>query len=193
MPGQTYVSGDAWVQATYNYSYAHIWRNLGILIAFGIFFLFTYLFATEYNSAASSTADLLVFRRGHAPRAKKSSAGDTESLERRASMASQLADDKEFEEFAIAPQREVFTWLNVCYDIKVKGGQQRRLLDKVTGFVAPGTLTALMGVSGAGKTTLLDVLAQRARIGVVTGEMFVSGKPLKPSFQRETGYVQQLG
>jgi ATP-binding cassette subfamily G (WHITE) protein 2 (PDR) len=43
----------------------------------------------------------------------------------------------------------------------------------------------------AGKTTLLDVLAQRVSMGVVTGDMFVSGKPLDESFQRKTGYVQQ--
>jgi ATP-binding cassette subfamily G (WHITE) protein 2 (PDR) len=48
-----------------------------------------------------------------------------------------------------------------------------------------------MGTSGAGKTTLLDVLAQRTSVGVVTGDMFVNGKPLDPSFQRKTGYVQQ--
>jgi ABC-type multidrug transport system ATPase subunit len=48
-----------------------------------------------------------------------------------------------------------------------------------------------MGVSGAGKTTLLDVLAKRVSIGVVTGDMLVNGKPLDPSFQRKTGYVQQ--
>jgi ABC-type multidrug transport system ATPase subunit len=67
------------------------------------------------------------------------------------------------------------------------------LLDHVAGFVKPGTLTALMGVSGAGKTTLLDVLAQRTSMGVVTGDMFVNGKPLDASFQRSTGYVQQQG
>lgn len=50
-----------------------------------------------------------------------------------------------------------------------------------------------MGVSGAGKTTLLNVLAQRTKFGVVTGDMLIGGRVLKPSFQRETGYVQQLG
>jgi ATP-binding cassette subfamily G (WHITE) protein 2 (PDR) len=90
----------------------------------------------------------------------------------------------------LAPQTDVFTWTDVCYDIKIKG-EPRRLLDNVSGWVKPGTLTALMGVSGAGKTTLLDVLAQRVSMGVVTGDMFVSGKPLDESFQRKTGYVQQ--
>ena len=49
----------------------------------------------------------------------------------------------------------------------------------------------LTGNSGAGKTTLLDVLAQRVSMGVVTGDMLVSGRPLDDSFQRKTGYVQQ--
>jgi ABC-type multidrug transport system ATPase subunit len=90
----------------------------------------------------------------------------------------------------IPPQRDIFTWRNVIYDITIKG-EPRRLLDHVSGWVRPGTLTALMGVSGAGKTTLLDALAQRITTGVITGDMFVNGKPLDMSFQRKTGYVQQ--
>ena len=78
------------------------------------------------------------------------------------------------------------------YDIQIKG-EERRLLDNVSGWVKPGTLTALMGVSGAGKTTLLDVLAQRTTMGVITGDMLVNGKPFDASFQRKTGYVQQQG
>jgi ABC-type multidrug transport system ATPase subunit len=50
-----------------------------------------------------------------------------------------------------------------------------------------------MGASGAGKTTLLDVLAQRTSVGVVTGDMLVSGEPFGADFQRQTGYVQQQG
>jgi len=78
----------------------------------------------------------------------------------------------------------------VCYDIKIKG-EPRRILDHVDGWVKPGTLTALMGVSGAGKTTLLDCLADRISMGVITGEMLVDGKLRDDSFQRKTGYVQQ--
>jgi hypothetical protein len=39
-----------------------------------------------------------------------------------------------------------------------------------------------------GKTTCLDVLAQRKTIGVITGEMFVNGRPLDSTFGRETAY-----
>jgi ABC-type multidrug transport system ATPase subunit len=89
-------------------------------------------------------------------------------------------------------QKDIFTWKDVVYDIEIKG-EPRRLLDHVSGWVKPGTLTALMGVSGAGKTTLLDVLAQRTSIGVITGEMLVNGRSLDSGFQRKTGYVQQQG
>lgn len=54
-----------------------------------------------------------------------------------------------------------------------------------------GTLTALMGVSGAGKTTLLNCLADRIAIGMVSGQVFVDGRPRDVSFQRKTGYAQQ--
>jgi ATP-binding cassette, subfamily G (WHITE), member 2, PDR len=67
-------------------------------------------------------------------------------------------------------------------DIKIKG-EPRRLLDHVDGWVKPGTLTALMGVSGAGKTTLLDVLASRVTMGVITGDMLVNGHQRDQSFQ----------
>jgi len=198
--GQTTVSGDDYLESQFQYSYAHIWRNLGFMFAFMIFFLFLYLFATEFNSATSSTAEVLVFRRGHVPKhleaAEKAAKNDEESPIAAAGSGNAGQNDAEQEKEqeekvnALPPQTDVFTWKDVCYDIKIKG-EPRRLLDNVSGWVKPGTLTALMGVSGAGKTTLLDVLAQRVSMGVVTGDMLVSGKALDESFQRKTGYVQQ--
>jgi ABC-type multidrug transport system ATPase subunit len=200
--GQSSVSGDDYLKAQFQYSYSHIWRNLGFMFAFMIFFLFVYLFATEFNSATDSSAEVLVFRRGHVPKqlveAEKAARNDEEAPASAGITGANGAgkDDAELEKEqqeqvqALAPQTDVFTWKDVCYDIKIKG-EPRRLLDNVSGWVKPGTLTALMGVSGAGKTTLLDVLAQRVSMGVVTGDMLVSGKPLDNSFQRKTGYVQQ--
>lgn len=196
--GQNYVDGDLYLESQFGYSYSHIWRNLGFMFAFLIAFLVAYLFATELNASTSSTAEVLVFRRGHVPKylrdAEKGAKNDEEAPI--AAGASAAKDDAELEKRqdnevqALAPQTDVFSWRDVCYDIKIKG-EPRRLLDNVSGWVKPGTLTALMGVSGAGKTTLLDVLAQRVSMGVVTGDMLVSGRPLDASFQRKTGYVQQ--
>lgn len=142
--------------ASFQYSYSHIWRNLGILIAFLIAFQGIYLVATELNSAASSAAEFLVFRRGHVPKhmqdLDKKQAND-EPIEPALASGAKEGDHSNQVD-VLPPQKDIFTWRNVVYDIPLKGGE-RRLLDHVSGWVKPGTLTALMGVSGAGKTTLL--------------------------------------
>jgi ABC-type nitrate/sulfonate/bicarbonate transport system ATPase subunit len=153
-----------------------------------------YFIATELNSATTSSAEVLVFRRGHEPAHLKNGhepGADEEAGAGKTVVSSSAEENKQDQGIAsIPPQQDIFTWRDVVYDIEIKG-EPRRLLDHVSGWVKPGTLTALMGVSGAGKTTLLDVLAHRTTMGVITGAMFVNGKPLDSSFQRKTGYVQQ--
>ncbi|KAK4167512.1 ABC-2 type transporter-domain-containing protein [Cladorrhinum sp. PSN259] len=184
VPGRWTVNGDRYIEIAYGYSYDHVWRNFGILIAFLVGFMAIYLAAVELNSSVTSTAEALVFQRGHVP-AHFGKDGDEETAD-----APNHGVEQGPGAGVIEPQKDVFTWKDVVYDIDVKEGK-RRLLDHVSGWVKPGTLTALMGASGAGKTTLLDVLAQRTTIGVVTGDMFVNGKPFGADFQRQTGYVQQ--
>ncbi|EAW09321.1 putative ABC multidrug transporter [Aspergillus clavatus NRRL 1] len=192
--GRRTVSGDAYIQASFNYSYSHVWRNFGILMAFLIGFMTIYFVATELNSSTTSTAEVLVFRRGHEPASLKNGqepSADEEAGSERTTVSSAGEENKQDQGISsIPPQQDIFTWRDVVYDIEIKG-EPRRLLDHVSGWVKPGTLTALMGVSGAGKTTLLDVLAHRTTMGVITGDMFVNGHTLDSSFQRKTGYVQQ--
>ncbi|PWY68767.1 ABC-transporter [Aspergillus eucalypticola CBS 122712] len=183
--GELYVNGDNFLSVSYGYEYSHLWRNFGILCAFIIAFLALYLLLTEINSHSSSTAESLVFQHGRIPVALEKSAKDPKAANISASQGQEAAG-----EAVMPPHQDTFMWREVCYDIKIKK-EERRLLDKVSGWVEPGTLTALMGVSGAGKTTLLNVLAQRTSTGVITGDMLVNGSPLSASFQRSTGYVQQ--
>lgn len=188
--GNRYVHGDAWASSSFEYSYSHIWRNLGILFAFTIAFWAMYLIATELNANSSSTAEFLVYRRGH-QLVRSQDKGDEERITtEEPSTEAPGPGSAEPTENVLPPQRDIFTWRDVTLDITI-AGEPRRLLDGVSGWVKPGTLTALMGVSGAGKTTLLDTLAQRMKVGVLTGDMLVNGKALPPSFQRSTGYVQQ--
>lgn len=189
--GESQVSGDSYLQASFQYSYSNIWRNLGIVIAFWVFFLVVYMTATVLNSSTSSTGEVLLFVRGRGARDIQKS---TEHVgngggQDRIPTADDIRDECQPEEVEPpVPQRSIFTWRDIVYDIHIKD-EPRRLLDHVSGWVKPGTLTALMGVSGAGKTTLLDVLAQRTSVGIITGDMLVDGKPLDTSFQRRTGTI----
>ncbi|KAK7926558.1 ATPase [Apiospora marii] len=203
VPGRATVSGDAYIGIAYKYFSAHKWRNIGILIGFALFNHIVHLAATEYISEKKSKGEVLVFRRGHnnagstsAFTGKKdpeaSLSGPVAVVEKPNGGAQHQSDGHSSDGTAgvIQASTSVFQWQDVCYDIKIKG-EPRRILDHVDGWVKPGTLTALMGVSGAGKTTLLDCLADRISMGVITGEMLVDGMQRDKSFQRKTGYVQQ--
>ncbi|KAJ7145372.1 ABC-2 type transporter-domain-containing protein [Mycena crocata] len=186
--GLDFVLGSDFISTSYSYQDGRIWRNFGVLLAFMVLFCAAHLFATEYISAAKSKGEVLVFKRGDLPAQRR--ATDEEGFEL---SGKPMADESGMrpDDVRIPRQKKVFLWKDVCYDITLPDKSTRRLLDHVDGWVKPGTLTALMGVSGAGKTTLLDVLATRVTMGVVTGEMLVNGRQRDQSFQRKTGYVQQ--
>jgi ABC-type multidrug transport system permease subunit/ABC-type cobalamin/Fe3+-siderophores transport system ATPase subunit len=186
VPGQNFVDGGVYINSAYEYQRSHKWRNFGILWVFMFGLMAVYLTATEFISSAKSKGEVLVFRRGYkVPKAKS-----TDDLENNPTGRPAGYADSGDNIAIIERQTAIFQWKDVCYDIKIKG-EDRRILDHVDGWVKPGTLTALMGVSGAGKTTLLDVLATRTTMGVITGEMLVDGSPRDDSFQRKTGYAQQ--
>ena len=144
------------------------------MFAFMIAFYALYFYATELNSEATSTAEYLIFRRGHVPSyllQGKRKDEEAVAIDEKPAASIDATGEKQAEQVKALPaQKDVFTWRDVTLDIKIKG-EPRRLLDGISGWVKPGTLTALMGTSGAGKTTLLDALAQRISIGVLTGDM----------------------
>ncbi len=121
-------------------AYLFVVRNLGIIIAFIVFFCGCYMTATELITSAKSKGEVLVFRRGHLP--KTSIKGDDEEARGDAN-AALAADGSDAGSIKLQKQTAIFHWEDVCYDIKIKG-EPRRLLDHVNGWVEPGTLTALM-------------------------------------------------
>ena len=90
----------------------------------------------------------------------------------------------------ISTSESVYTWRDVCYSVPTPQGQ-KQLLNHIDGYAKPGIMIALMGASGAGKTTLLNTLSRRA-YGVVSGEMLVDGKERPTTFQRSTGFCEQM-
>ena len=185
------VSGTAYIESSFQYYPSHRWRNFGIIIGFVFGLSCSYLAASEYVSAKKSKGEVLLFRRGQTPAALiQSTSDDSEAAGARLSVPLEKHSSHQDVSDVIQKQTAIFQWHNICYAVKIKS-ESRQILDHVDGWVQPGTLTALMGVSGAGKTTLLDVLATRITMGVITGEMLVDGRPCDESFQRKTGYVQQ--
>ncbi|EJS41517.1 pdr10p [Saccharomyces arboricola H-6] len=236
VPGNDYVSGDAFIRTNYGFEHKNKWRSLGIGLAYIIFFLCLYLLICEYNEGAKQNGEILVFPHSVIKRMNKdgvsgkikqnpftsstsdaekdiemnndSSVTDTRFLrdsEVAAMGSSTVAKEQspsssssafrnnssnKSNNIELSKSQAIFHWRNLCYDIPVKKGK-RRILNNVDGWVKPGTLTALVGASGAGKTTLLDCLAERTTVGLITGDVFVDGRPRDESFPRSIGYCQQ--
>ncbi|MCJ1400134.1 hypothetical protein MMC11_003338 [Xylographa trunciseda] len=199
-PGQTSVNGSAYLETAFTYSRTHLWRNVGILFAFWLFFVALTMLGQELQKPNAGGGAITIFKRGQAPKSvqKAIEKGSTPLDEEKAAASNDgnLEDetsgsDSEIGVKGIAKNETVFTYRNVNYTIPTKDGE-RQLLRDVQGYVRPGKLTALMGASGAGKTTLLNTLAQRINFGVVTGDFLVDGRPLPRSFQRATGFAEQM-
>ncbi|KAI6304094.1 hypothetical protein MCOR22_000612 [Pyricularia oryzae] len=207
-PGDSTVSGANYIAESFSYTRAHLWRNFGFLWAFFIFFVLLTALGMERMKPNKGGGAITVFKRGQVPKQLESTIetggkgkGGNEKDEEVGTTGSGSQtpvspgegsteeDDKTSNQ--VAKNETIFTFRDVNYEISSKGGK-RKLLSDVQGYVRPGKLTALMGASGAGKTTLLNTLAQRIQTGTVTGEFLVDGRPLPKSFQRATGFAEQM-
>ncbi|KAJ4003081.1 hypothetical protein NW752_011743 [Fusarium irregulare] len=177
----TTIDGADYLRLQYSISRSEVWRNVGIIIAFWVFFAFMTAVGFEVNLASDGGSKILYDRRAQ-------------------SKELALKEDPEKSVDQHLPNQEigtrdrsretVFTFDNISYFVHHEG-QEKQLLKQVSGFVKPGQLVALMGSSGAGKTTLMDVLAQRKDSGRIEGSIMVNGKPQGITFQRTTGYCEQ--
>ncbi|KAK6871844.1 Pleiotropic ABC efflux transporter of multiple drugs CDR1, partial [Candida tropicalis] len=203
-PGSSIVNGTDYLAQAYRYYNSHKWRNLGITIAFAVFFLGIYIFLTEFNKGAMQKGEIVLFLRGSLKKRRKAAADKSKDIETgnvvekvnfqdvaEASNSERMSEKGSMGSDEIPSNREIFFWKNLTYQVKIKK-EDRVILDHVDGWVKPGQITALMGASGAGKTTLLNCLSERVTTGVITdGERMVNGHALDSSFQRSIGYVQQ--
>ncbi|TQN72395.1 Brefeldin A resistance protein [Colletotrichum shisoi] len=205
-PGQTIVPGSSYIEASFSYSRSHLWRNFGFLWVFFVTFVILTALGMERMKPNTGGGAITVFKRGQVPQkleeniatgGREKKKGDEESGKpgngtetATADMPTKEKSDQETMK-QVARNEAVFTFRNVNYVIPYEKGE-RALLKDVDGYVRPGKLTALMGASGAGKTTLLNALAQRLNLGTITGEFLVDGRPLPKSFQRATGFAEQM-
>ncbi|KAJ5603081.1 hypothetical protein N7537_006037 [Penicillium hordei] len=185
-PGSAIIPGSNYIAQSFSYLTGDLWRNFGIMIALIIGFLCSNLYFGETLQFGAGGKTITFYQKENAERKELNEA----LMQKRSNRQAKVAESDEGSNLNIT-SKSVFTWEDVSYEVPVPSGT-RRLLNSVYGYVQPGKLTALMGASGAGKTTLLDVLAARKNIGVVTGDIFVDGKPPGTSFQRGTSYAEQL-
>lgn len=196
--GHTSVSGARYLMTNFEFTRSHLWRNLGVVIAFTVLYILVTVFAAETLSFVGGGGGALVFK--HTRQTKKIARnGKTKDEEK----VSRLNDEAALSRGEVAASNDntafsrisssdrCFTWTDVDYTVPYGNGT-KKLLNSVSGYAKPGVMIALMGASGAGKTTLLNTLAQRQKIGVVTGEMLVDGNPLGADFQRGTGFCEQM-
>jgi ABC-type multidrug transport system fused ATPase/permease subunit len=75
------------------------------------------------------------------------------------------------------------TWKDLTVMVTLGSGETQNVLEGLTGYAEPGTLTALMGPSGSGKSTLLDALSSRlAANAFLSGTVLLNGRKTKLSF-----------
>ena len=196
--GRMKVNGPQYLLLTYGFTWDNAVRNAMIVLGFWGFFVIMYLVTSEKQIDPAASGGTMLYNRATASKALTEAArnndnealGDQSEAQLAEARAQQHAADQTPHPGQLKVSESIFSWENINYDVMIKGNP-RRLLNNVSGFVAPGKMTALMGESGAGKTTLLNVLAQRTNVGVVRGDFFVNGQPLPRSFQADTGYCQQ--
>ncbi|KAJ5330190.1 hypothetical protein N7452_010580 [Penicillium brevicompactum] len=173
------IDGATYIKQQYSYSAGHIWRSFGILIGFWIFFIGLTALGLELRNTQTGSS-VLLYKRG------------SETKRKEEETKNKIAQPKkDMTELLGSVKQSTFTWKDLDYHVPFHG-EQKQLLNKVFGFVQPGNLVALMGASGAGKTTLLDVLAQRKDSGEINGSVLIDGRPVGISFQRTTGYCEQM-
>ncbi|CAG8076282.1 unnamed protein product [Penicillium salamii] len=173
------IDGVAYIKEQYSYSPGHIWRSFGILIGFWIFFIGLTALGLELRNTQSGSS-VLLYKRGSERKTNQDEINKKDA-----------SPEKDMNELLGSVKQSTFTWKDLDYHVPFHG-EKKQLLNKVFGFVQPGNLVALMGASGAGKTTLLDVLAQRKDSGEINGSVLIDGVPVGISFQRTTGYCEQM-
>jgi ABC-type multidrug transport system ATPase subunit len=89
------------------------------------------------------------------------------------------------------PPSDMNAFKRFLYRINPRKKVPKTILHKMTAYVKPGNVLAIMGPSGAGKTSLLNILAQRIPQKRYGGQITVNGKNVGKSFRSLSAFVQQ--
>ncbi|KAJ2834477.1 ATP-binding cassette transporter snq2 [Coemansia furcata] len=186
-PGVLKVSGREYLERGFGIYVRDQWKDFIALTCFWFLYVFLTTSIMEFVEYGDAGYTINVYKR-RPPNIEELSDVETMDVEGGGMYREIPPEGPSDEQIAGGT---TYTWADVNYAVPVRGGE-RQLLHGVSGYIKPGTMTALMGSSGAGKTTLLDALSQRKTIGRLDGEMLMNGAPQPRSFRRITGYCEQL-
>lgn len=120
------------------------------------------LIFTEFNTSLAGATSVVLFKQGsHPPSIHTATSSGSNLDEEKTKVPSSTTSESDARRKNREDIREVlehqpkmrntFTWQHINYEVA-----GRRLLNDVSGYVAPGKLTALMGESGAGKVCIFN-------------------------------------
>ncbi|KAF2999430.1 hypothetical protein E8E13_007547 [Curvularia kusanoi] len=195
VPGNDFVEGSAYLRVLYDFDNSHLWRNIGINA--GLFVLFAVLvgLAMELFKSPAGLMATVFYRRSRSRITSSSGSTQADDAEAQKSeepspMRISTGSTEKVRDSTSLVRGRSLSWKDLHLTVNLQG-EQKVLLDHLNGYIAPSSMTALMGVSGAGKTTLLNILAGRSNVGNLKGTLYLDGSPLPKTFQRRMGYVQQ--
>lgn len=151
--GTTIVNGDVYLAEKYGFYFSHVWRNFGILCLFTVTFVAGTCILSEIMEWEPGNAGPIEYKKSRTRSKMSTNVSDEETrsvqVDETAPVPSGLDSDPSQ---ALTATKSTFTWDNLELFVDV-GKEKRKLLDGVSGYCKPGTLTALVGASGAGKST----------------------------------------
>lgn len=67
-PGQTKINGKRYIMSNFGYTRSHLWRNLGILIGWTIFWVVITMIAMEMQKPSEAGRSVIVYKKGEEPK-----------------------------------------------------------------------------------------------------------------------------
>lgn len=132
-PNQSFVQGARYIETAYTYKRSHLWRNIGIIIAFWLTFVALTAIGLELQKPNAAGGAQTVFKRGQAPKSvEKALDGDKEKPGDEESGQSPRGEDSDDTAATrsngseagkgIAKNEKVFTFKDVHYAIQTADG-----------------------------------------------------------------------
>jgi ABC-type multidrug transport system fused ATPase/permease subunit len=150
--GTTIVNGDDYLAEKYGFYFSNVWRDFGILCLFTIAYVVGTCWLSEVMEWEPGSAGPIQYKKSRKqtknPRISDEEGGPVQTKE------SSLESSELQQGQGLTATSSTFTWDNLELYVQV-GKENRKLLDSVSGYCKPGTLTALVGASGAGKSTCM--------------------------------------